>query len=137
MTLVRYEPFGMLRKFHDELNRQFDANAPSHDWSPAVDIRALDDHYVLTADVPGVEPKDIEITMNGRVLTIKGERHSESENDTDGYRRVERVRGSFSRSFTLPESVDAEGIEAKGNNGVLEVRIPKPVESQPRRIQVH
>ena len=139
MTVVRYEPFGMLRKFNDELNRRFEAgaDATARTWSPAVDVKELDDHFVLVADIPGVEPKDIEITTEGGVLTIKGERKTETDETGEGYRRVERRHGSFTRSFTLPELVDADKIEAKGANGVLEVRIPKPEQAQPKRIQVH
>ncbi len=150
MALVRYEPWNLLDKFQEEFNRMgslFDylnkdlkdgdnSYVVTSQWRPAVDIREEKDRYVILADIPGVDPKDIEITMEGGVLTIKGERASEKEETHEGYTRVERVRGTFYRRFSLPDSADAEHIEAKGKNGVLEITLPKLEKDQLRRIAV-
>ncbi|HKS93520.1 MAG TPA: Hsp20/alpha crystallin family protein, partial [Gammaproteobacteria bacterium] len=106
------------------------------DWIPAVDIKEEDQRFLIHADVPGVDPKDIEITMEDGILTLKGERKGETREERDGYRRVERVSGQFFRRFTLPDTADAEGVSAKGVNGVLEISIPKQPKAQPRRITV-
>jgi HSP20 family protein len=150
MAMVRYEPWNLLDKFQDELGRLglFDqirreaadgdnSNVVTSHWRPAVDIREEADRYVIEADLPGIDPKDIEITMEQGVLTIKGERASEKEETHEGYRRVERVRGTFYRRFSLPDSADAEHIEAKGKNGVLEIVLPKLQKVQPRKISVN
>lgn len=156
MSLVRYEPWGVLHKFHDEVNRLLDdtrfgrvaerdgsriaerdgSNVVTSHWTPAVDIRELPEAFVLTADVPGIDPKDIEVTMEDSVLTIKGERVYEAEKEDDGYKRVERAQGTFYRRFNLPDTADASRIEAKGSNGVLEISIPKQEKLQPRRIPI-
>ena len=148
MNVVRYEPWGLLRRFHDEVNNLFGefpggssaegdrSSVVTSSWTPAVDIKEENDRFVLTADIPGVEPKDIEVTMADGVLTIRGERKHESEKESNGYKRVERSYGSFYRRFSLPDSANADDITAKGNNGVLEVVIPKHEKVQPRRISV-
>ena len=145
MSLIRYEPWSLAGQLHNEINRLFDRNLSgvngdagitASDWVPAVDIKEEPNRYLIHADIPGVEPKDIEITMEDGVLTLKGERNSESREEQDGYRRVERVSGQFFRRFTLPDTADAEGISAKGSNGVLEISIPKQPKAQPRRISV-
>lgn len=148
MALVRYEPWSLLDKFQDELNRlglfdQFreamngdNSSVVTSHWRPAVDIREEPDRFVILADIPGVDPKDIEVTMEQGVLTIKGERESDKEEAHEGYRRVERVRGTFYRRFSLPDSADAGHIEAKGKDGVLEIVLPKLEKVQPRRISV-
>ena len=145
MNLVRYEPWGFVNQLHGEINRLFDRNyvgqdtepgLTASDWIPAVDIKEEDNRFLIHADVPGVDPKDIEITMEDGILTLKGERKSETREERDGYRRVERVSGQFFRRFTLPDTADAEGVSAKGVNGVLEISIPKHEKAQPRRITV-
>ena len=146
MLLTRYEPWSAMRQIQNEMSRIFnDAVAGGEDgsnvvtsrWTPAVDIREDSGQFVLAADVPGVDPKDIEVTMENGMLTIKGERKLETEDEGDnGYRRVERVYGSFYRRFTLPDTADAEAISASGNHGVLEVVIPKRAALQPKRIAV-
>ena len=149
MALVRYEPWSMFDKFQEELGRLGlldpanrdslegdNSNIVTSHWRPAVDIREEKDRYVIIADLPGVDPKDIEITMEQGVLTIKGERESTKEESHEGYSRVERVRGSFYRRFSLPDSADAENIEAKGKNGVLEISLPKHQKVQPKKITV-
>lgn len=145
MNIVRYEPWGLVNQLHDEINRLFDrgyagqdrdSGLTASDWIPAVDIKEEDHRFLIHADVPGVDPKDIEITMEGGILTLKGERKNETREEHDGYRRVERVSGQFFRRFTLPDTADAEGVTAKGVNGVLEISIPKQPKAQPRRIAV-
>ena len=146
MALVRYEPWGMLNQLHKEINRLFDANVRPYseegqgvattDWVPAVDIKEEQDRFVIHADLPGVDPQDIDVNMENGVLTIKGQRESEKKEEREGYKRVERVRGTFFRRFNLPDTADAEKISAKCRNGVLEVVIPKQEKVQPRRITV-
>ncbi|MEE8321866.1 MAG: Hsp20/alpha crystallin family protein [Gammaproteobacteria bacterium] len=113
------------------------SNVVTSRWRPAVDIKEETDRFVIHADLPGVDPKDIDITMEGGMLTIKGERQSESREETDGYKRVERVAGTFYRRISLPDTADADRIGAKGKNGVLEVIIPKQEKVQPRKITVN
>ena len=140
MTIVRYEPWALLSRFQ----RQFDgalsdsdaASSASVSWIPHVDIHEEPERFVVVADVPGVEGKDIDVTAEKGVLTIRGERRSEKKSTKDGYERVERASGSFLRRFTLPESADADAIKATHTNGVLEVTIPKRPQEQPRRISV-
>ncbi len=146
MSLVRYEPWGLLNQLHGEMNRLFDGRVPSYgddrdelaasDWVPAVDIREEDERFLIHADVPGVKPEDIEVNMENGVLSIKGQRHSETSEEREGYKRVERVRGSFSRRFSLPDTADGEAISAKCKEGVLEIAIPKQAKVMPRRIKV-
>ncbi|NCF80062.1 MAG: Hsp20 family protein [Proteobacteria bacterium] len=148
MNVGRYEPWGLLRRFNEDVNQLFSEsrNLPvgeddrssivTSNWSPAVDIKEEDERFVLKADIPGVDPKDIDVTMADGVLTIKGERKHESEEEAEGYKRVERSYGSFYRRFSLPDTADAERVTAKGKDGVLEVFIPKQEKVQPRRIAV-
>ncbi|MDD3517021.1 MAG: Hsp20/alpha crystallin family protein [Chromatiales bacterium] len=142
MAIVRYDPWSLISQLSRELDRAHgvperdESTSASSDWVPAVDIREEKDAYVLHADVPGVDPKDIEVHMENGVLTIRGERQSETKEERENYKRIERVRGSFYRRFTLPDTTDADKISAKSVNGVLEVRIPKQEKVQPRRILV-
>ena len=146
MLLTRYEPWSAIRQLQNEMSRVFDSavagaedgsNVVTSRWTPAVDIREDAERFVIAADVPGVDPEDIELTMENGVLTIKGERTLEAKDEGDnGYRRVERVHGSFYRRFTLPDTADAEAISANGRHGVLEVVIPKRAALQPKRIAV-
>ena len=146
MLLTRYEPWSAMRQLQNEMSRVFDnavagaedgSNVVTSRWTPAVDIREDAERFVIAADVPGVDPEDIELTMENGVLTIKGERTLEAKDEGDnGYRRVERVCGSFYRRFTLPDTADAEAISANGRHGVLEVVIPKRAALQPKRIAV-
>ena len=146
MTLVRYDPWNSLSKLHDEVNRLFNDSLQATDgdqshvvtsnWSPAVDVVEESDRYLITADVPGVDPKDIELTVESGVLTLRGERKLEQEHNEGGYRRIERYDGTFYRRFALPDNADTESVSAKGNHGVLEVSIPKTERAQARRISV-
>ena len=142
MSLVRYEPWSLLNQFSKELDRRFHndqeqyGDVATSDWSPAVDIKENETAYTVVADIPGVDPKDIDVHMEDGVLTVRGERNLNREEEKEGYKRVERVHGSFYRRFSLPETVDADKISAKCKDGVLEVSIPKQEKSQPRKITV-
>lgn len=144
MSLMRHPPYSLVDQLHNEINRLIGTHtgaddgtaAVTADWMPAVDIREDADRYVLRADLPGVDPKDIEITMENGVLTIRGERTAETATDGSDFRRVERITGRFFRRFTLPDTADAENISASGRHGVLEITIPKHAKVQPRRIEV-
>jgi HSP20 family protein len=148
MSLVNYEPWSLLDRLQQQLNQSGYANKTLADndsdysnvvtsrWSPAVDIKEEADRFLITADLPGVDPKNIEITMDNGVLTIKGERQSEAREEKEGYKRVERASGSFYRRFSLPDTADADRIEAKGKDGVLEVTLPKHEKVRPRKIEV-
>ena len=138
MTIVRYEPWALVGRLQRQLDRALGdvADSATISWIPHVDVHEEAERFVVAADLPGVEGKDIEITAEQGVLTIKGERRSEKESSKDGYARVERATGTFLRRFTLPESVDAEAIKATHVNGVLEISIPKRPTEQPRRITV-
>ena len=149
MSIRSYEPWNLLDRFQEQLSQLGYANREiansDHDqshvvtshWRPAVDIKEEADRFVIMADLPGVDPGNIEITMENGVLSIKGERKSEIRDEKEGYKRVERVSGTFYRRFSLPDSADAERIEAKGKDGVLEVSLPKHEKVQPRRIAVN
>ena len=143
MTLTRYEPWTLLDQMRREMDRAIDTRADegssvaTSDWVPAVDIKEEKDSFVIVADIPGVDPKDIEVHMENGMLTIKGEKESEKKEEREGYKRVERSFGSFYRRFSLPDSADAEKITARSNNGVLEVTIGKQEQVQPRKISVN
>jgi HSP20 family protein len=113
-----------------------DSSVVTSQWVPRVDVKEEKDRFVLYADLPGIDPDDIEVSMDKGILTIKGERRSETSDQTDRFSRIERRYGSFYRRFSLPDSADPEGIQAHGRNGVLEITIPKRAEASPRRIQV-
>jgi HSP20 family protein len=105
-------------------------------WVPRVDIREEADRFAIFADLPGIDPQDVEVLMDKGILTIRGERSNETASEDARFSRVERRHGSFHRRFALPDSADADGISANGRNGVLEISIPKKAETTPRRIQV-
>lgn len=143
MNLTRFEPWSFVDLLHRDLDRiaqsRFGGGGdenPVANWTPAVDIVEEKDRFVLRADVPGVNPEDMDISMDAGVLTLSGERKSENVTEEQGFRRVERVSGRFFRRFNLPDTADAEGIKAKSSNGILEVTIPKLPEVQARRITV-
>lgn len=136
MTILRYEPWALVSRFQQQLDQALNGETSTVSWIPQVDIREEAERFVVTADVPGVEPKDIEITAEKGVLTVRGQRSAEKKTEGEGYSRVERASGSFLRRFTLPETADAEAIKATHVNGVLELSIPKRAQEQPRRITV-
>jgi len=139
---MKYEPWNLLDQMRREMDRAVDtrtaegSSVATSDWVPAVDIKEEKDSFVIVADIPGVDPKDIEVHMENGMLTIKGEKESEKKEEREGYKRVERSFGSFYRRFSLPDTADSEKISAKSNNGVLEVRIAKQEQVQPRKISV-
>jgi HSP20 family protein len=132
--LMKPEPFSR------EIDRVFDAFFGQTDqgrrWMPPVDLVEAEDHFVLKADLPGLAEGDVNIEVQDGTLTISGERKAEHEQREKGWYRIERSFGRFSRSLTLPEGVDPDRIEASFSRGVLEVRIPKPEERKPRRIEI-
>ena len=147
MTITRYTPWTHSQTgLQDEIKQVFErffgegdgdhSNVVTSQWMPRVDIKEDAERFVIFADIPGVDPKDIEIHMDKGLLTIKGERTIESSKESERFSRVERRHGTFYRRFALPDSANADGIAATGKNGVLEISIPKKPETTPRRIQV-
>jgi HSP20 family protein len=143
MALVRWDPSRELETLHTDVNRVFDTffggrlgNGATPRWVPAMDLVETDDQLVLRADLPGLDRDDVKIEIKDGVLTVSGERRVENEERKDGYHRVERAYGGFSRSLSLPQGIDAEQVQADFDKGVLEVRIPKPAERKPHRVQI-
>lgn len=143
MRVYQYDPWSLLDQFRNEMNRLSEAREgtgegsyiATSDWAPAVDIMEQDDRFVLLADVPGINPEDIEIDMDNGVLSIKGARPLD-ERERDSFKRIERPRGTFYRRFSMPDTADAEKVSARSRNGVLEITIPKHEKVQPRRIAI-
>ena len=147
MAVMRYEPWGVVSQLQNEINRVFgnlndtESSSATSEWSPAVDVREYSDRFQLLLDVPGVESKDVEITLDNGVLTVSGNRTEEKTAGSNGVeqpqqQRIERRLGRFYRRFILPDTADAENVNASGRNGVLEIVIPKQPKAQPRRITV-
>ena len=147
MALVRWEPVRELHTIQSEMNRLFNtffdapagqsgAGGGTRRWIPPMDLVETDDHFVLRADLPGLGEGDVKLEVQDNVLTLSGERRFEHEAKGEGFYRVERGSGAFSRSLTLPEGVNLDAIAASFDKGVLEVRIPKPEERKPRRVEI-
>jgi HSP20 family protein len=145
MNIVRYHHWPRHAARQAQINQLFErfvdqGAANSHpgsgQWVPRVDVREEAERFLIVADLPGIEPDQIEIQMDKGVLSIKGQRNSDAQADDGRYSRIERRQGSFQRDFALPDCADAEAIVASGRNGVLEISIPKKAASAPRRIQV-
>lgn len=144
MTLISYQPWQLMNRLNRQIDQIFGdsfaapaANgAGTVDWVPSVDVHEEQDKFVVRADLPGVEPKDISITAENGVLTLRGSRHIERSETQKGFERLERVEGSFLRRFTLPDNVQEDQIKARHVNGVLEVTLPKTPTPEPRRISV-
>jgi len=140
MSLVHYKPINLFDQINNEMNRYLSmrdtAANQEHEWTPAVDIHEEDSCYMLTADIPGVNRKDVEISLEDGVLTVKGERKSEAEVTEEGYRRRERIQGTFVRQFNLPDTIDTANISAKAEDGVLTIAIPKQEKPEPKKITV-
>ncbi len=137
MTLVRWEPVPMNRLF----NSLFDtpttpAAGPLRRWIPPMDLVETDSEFVLRADLPGLSESDVSLELEHNVLPISGERESEREERQEGCYRIERSTGSFRRSLKLPEGVDPEAVTASFDRGVLEVKVPKPEQPKPRKVQI-
>jgi HSP20 family protein len=127
----------MNRMFEDVFSgRTEDKDITASTWAPAVDIYETENELVLAAEIPGLEEKDVEIKVEDNTLTLKGERKFEKETSKDNYHRIERSYGSFYRAFTLPNSVDAEKIQAEHENGVLKIIMPKRTELKPRTVKI-
>ena len=144
MSLVNYDPLFSVRQLQDDINRLFsgwstnDSSSVTADWVPSVDINEFDDKFQLYVDLPGVDPKAVDITLEAGVLTITGERFMQAEKAEENLvrRRAERGTGRFYRRFILPESVAADKVKAIDRHGVLEILIPKQAKAMPRRIKV-
>lgn len=140
MSITRYEPWALHRELLNEVNRVFGTNdassAATADWVPPVDIEEYADKFVLYADVPGIEPSSIDVTLEKGVLTLSGGREQAVEQSGIERKRSERASGKFLRRFVLPDTVDSENVSASGKNGVLQVVIPKRAQAQPRKIAV-
>ena len=144
MNVVFHEPWRLVNRLHRDLDRlinvpagttEDDANALGA-WIPAMDIREEEKQWVLNADLPGVDPESIDVTLEQGVLTIRGRRTLTKRDEEHGFRRVERVSGEFFRRFSLPDTADSDSVKARHANGVLEVTIPKQPQVMPRRISV-
>jgi len=142
MALVRWDPIRELDSLQGDMNHLFDrffegrGSKANTRWIPAMDLVETEDHLVLRGDLPGLTEDDVEIEIKDNVLTVSGERKADNEETNGGFYRVERSFGRFSRSLTLPRRIDADKVEAKFDNGVLEVRIPKPEETKTTRVQI-
>jgi HSP20 family protein len=127
--------------FSSEVNRLFNTllapeSGRAQRWTPAMDLVEADDHYVLRADLPGMDESNVSIEINDNVLTVSGERRDEQEQTRQGWHRVERTFGRFSRSLTLPEGIDPDAVAASFDKGVLSITVPKPEQRKPRRVQI-
>ena len=144
MAIVRWDPVRELDSLQSDMNRMFDGFFQSRTgngsgrrrWIPAMDLAETEDHLVLRADLPGLTEDDVDIEIKDGVLTVTGERKAEHEEKSEGYYRVERAFGSFSRSLSLPQGIDASAVSASFDRGVLEVRIPKPAERKATRVEI-
>jgi HSP20 family protein len=143
MSIVRYDPFRELRNLQDELNRVFispfqsgSEDSAKGSWTPSVDIVETDDKIILEAELPGMKPEEVEVSIENNVVTLKGERKFEKKEEKDNYHRIERSYGSFIRSFTLPRTVVGDEARADFENGVLRITLPKREETKARRIEI-
>lgn len=146
MNITKHEPGRIWSRLQEDINNLFKINPSwlewdessiaTAQWAPSVDIQEKKDKFIISADIPGVEPKDVEVKMENGMLTIQGERKTESRKEEKDYRRVECSYGSFYRRFALPDTADADRIEARAKNGVLEISIGKREAAQPRSIKV-
>lgn len=146
MAITKWDPFRDIMVLRDRMNRLFEdlVSSPKFEesdiiqstWSPAVDIYETENELVLTAELPGVEEKDVEIKVEDNTLSLRGERKFEKETREENYHRIERAYGSFYRSFSLPNYVDQEKISAEYENGLLKVHLPKKPEVKPRKVKI-
>jgi HSP20 family protein len=143
-TVMRQDPWGVMPRLQDEINRLFnnrenDSSSATATWIPPVDIHEYGDRFELYVDLPGVDPSQVELTLDGGILTLSGERREQATNrsgEDAQARRTERGHGHFHRRFVLPDTADGEKVNATGKNGVLTVTIPKQAKAMPRRIQI-
>jgi HSP20 family protein len=145
MAIIRWDPYRDMITLRDRMNRLFEdlpgsrgeeKDLMTHTWAPSVDIYETENEVVLSAEIPGVDEKDVEIKVEDNNLTLRGERKFEKETKEENYHRVERSYGSFFRSFALPSYIDQDRIEAEHENGVLKIRMPKRAELKPRKVKI-
>ena len=141
MDLIRWEPFKELSSIRRQMDRLLDTffereEAPAGIWAPEIDVSENSDEFVVKADIPGINEKDLSVTLSGDNLIIKGERKEEKEEKGKHFHRVERRYGSFQRSIPLPVAVDSDKIKAEYSNGVLEIHLPKTAEAKPKEIKI-
>jgi HSP20 family protein len=143
-SVIRWESFRSVNSLQEQFSRLFDTSFPGRSsesdlttWAPAVDIQETENELMLKADLPGIEEKDIDVRIENNTLTIRGDRKFEKQVNEDNYLRVERSYGSFSRSFSLPNTINTEAINAEYKNGVLTVQMPKRAESKPKQVKVN
>jgi HSP20 family protein len=136
MSITHTDPLANLRLFEDAFTRLLSEPRTGRPWSPAVDIYETEDELVLKADVPEVDLKDIDVRVENQTLTLVGERKFEHETNGKGYHRIERSYGQFTRSFSVPPSVDTEKVSAEYKNGVLTVKLPKKEAAKPRQVKI-
>ena len=143
MNVIKYDPFRELRGLHDEMSRLFSGVGPNEGnefargaWSPHVDIFEEKDNLIVEAELPGLNREDFDVSVENNVLTLRGERKFEKTEKRDNFHRVERSYGSFTRQFTLPQTVTAEGATADFENGVLRIALPKREETKARKIEI-
>ncbi|MBM3311775.1 MAG: Hsp20/alpha crystallin family protein [Candidatus Aminicenantes bacterium] len=145
MAIIRWDPFRDVVTLRERMNRMFedvfsrrtdDKELTPSSWAPAVDIYETENELVLSAEIPGLNEKDVEIKVEDNTLTLKGERRFEKETKEENYHRIERSYGSFYRAFTLPNSIDPEKIQAEHENGVLRISMPKRQELKPRTVKI-
>ena len=147
MNLVRWNPYGEMTAMKNRINRRFsepywatrrmDDDSDMGMWNPAVDLYEKDDHFVINAELPGVDKKNISIDLKDRMLTISGERSYENEAKEENYYRRERSYGKFQRAFTLPADVDSDKIKAEFKDGLLQIEVPKPEQQKPKQVTIH
>ncbi|NNL75857.1 MAG: Hsp20/alpha crystallin family protein [Desulfobacterales bacterium] len=147
MNLVRWSPWGEMTTLQNRFNRmlddpffrigRLDNDADMGMWNPTVDLYEKDNNFVIKAELPGVDKKDITIDLKDRVLTLSGERSYDNEVKEENYYRRERSYGKFQRAFTLPADVDSDKIKAEFKDGVLQVEVPKPEEQKPKQVTIH
>jgi HSP20 family protein len=147
MNLVRWNPSGEMTAMQNRINRmlntpywradRMDDDTAMGRWNPAVDLYEKDDHFVIKAELPGVDKKDISIDLKDRVLTLSGERLFENEVTEENYYRRERSYGKFQRAFTLPADVDSDKIKAEFKDGLLQIEVPKPEQQKPKQVTIH
>ena len=147
MNLVRWNPYGEMTAMRNRINRMFnepywlssrmDDDTGIGMWNPAVDLYEKDDYFVIKAELPGVDKKDISIDLKDRVLTLSGERSYENEVKEENYYRKERSYGKFQRAFTLPADVDSDKIKAEFKDGLLQIEVPKPEQQKPKQVTIH
>jgi len=143
-SMIRFEPFHNLSTLQNQVNRLFETNFPARadnsaltTWAPAVDIYETENELVIKADLPEITEKELDVRVENNMLTIRGERKFEEKVKEENYLRIERTYGSFSRSFSLPNTVNTEAIKAEYKNGVLTVEMPKRAESKPKQVKVN